>query len=118
MSVKPGQAQSVVLCGHNASLTPEHATTPILRAALVVASTVAIAAVGLTLYVVAVHDPDDGANIGGGIGIIGSGLAIAAVLTCVSARGRRRAVQVGASMCAAILLLVAFSFVSFIRPFE
>lgn len=70
------------------------------------------------MYVILVHDADEGANIGGGIGIIGSGLAIVALLVSVVARGRSRGQQLAASICAALLLLAALSFLTLDRPFD
>lgn len=93
-------------------------TTVALRAMTVVASIVAIAGTGVTLYVLAVHDPDDGANIGGGIGIIGSALAVAAVIVAVVARGRSPLMQTTASMGTGLLIFVSLLFLLLIRPFD
>jgi hypothetical protein len=103
---------------NNVSLETERTTQAILRVAIVVASVVALAGGIVTLYVIAAHDPDDGANIGGGVGVIGTGLAIAAVLVTLSARGRSRGPQVAAAIGGALLLLVSLSFLSLIRPFD
>ena len=82
------------------------------------ASAVAIGGTGVTLYVLAIHDPDDGANIGGGIGVIGSAVAVIAVVCCILARGRSRGVQTVASIGAALLLFASLSFLLLIRPFD